>query len=32
MKLTQAKTKKDLIQLSLSEFIRQKRRERLRSK
>jgi len=32
MKLTHVKTKKELIQLSLSELIRQKRRERLRTK
>jgi Arc/MetJ family transcription regulator len=32
MKLSQVKTKKELIQLSLSELVRQKRRERLRSR
>jgi hypothetical protein len=32
LKLTQVKTKKELIRLSLSELIRQKRRERLRGR
>ncbi|MBI3950564.1 MAG: type II toxin-antitoxin system VapB family antitoxin [Acidobacteria bacterium] len=32
MKLAHVKTKRELIQLSLSELVRQKRRERLRSK
>jgi len=32
MQLTQARTKEELIQLSLLELIRQKRRERLRAR